>query len=105
MRITTTITFSATVLIAAGLFAQPANEPPAAKPRPARHYEGLMTWEVRDADTGAPIPCKLTFVGVEGTHDPDFTHNDIGKPEGDLAIAAYHRVFSAAGDGAVRVPP
>src|SRR5208283_474494 len=105
MRTITAITLCTTALIATGLLAQPANQPPAGKPRPARHYEGLMTWEVRDADTGAPIPCKLTFVGVEGTRDPEFTHNDIGKPEGDLAIAAYHRVFSASGDGAVRVPP
>ncbi len=108
MRMTTTIAFFATALLATTLFAaEPGGEAPAptAKPRPARHYEGLVTWEVRDADTGAPIPCKLTFVGVEGTRDPEFTHNDIGKPEGDLAIAAYQRVFSAAGDGAVRVPP
>ena len=107
MRIATTILFSATALIATALFAAPSDQAPApaAKPRPARHYEGLMTWEVRDADTGAPIPCKLTFVGIEGTREPEFTHNDIGKPEGDLAIAAYNRVFSASGDGAVRVPP
>ena len=99
--------FSATALIATARFAAPSDQAPApaSKPRPARHYEGLMTWEVRDADTGAPIPCKLTFVGVEGTREPEFTHNDIGKPEGDLAIAAYNRVLSASGDGSVRVPP
>ena len=32
-----------------------------------RHAGGLLTFDVRDAETGLPIPCKLTFVGEEGT--------------------------------------
>ena len=59
---------------------------------------------MRDADTDAPIPCKLTFVGLAGTPRPFFTHNDIGRPEGELAIAAFDRVFSAAGSEDIRVP-
>jgi hypothetical protein len=59
---------------------------------------------VRDARTGQPIPCKLTFVGVDGTPTPAFTGADIGRPEGARAIAAYDRVMSADGDGVVKVP-
>ncbi len=68
------------------------------------HAGGLLTYDVRDADSGQPIPCKLTFVGVEGTPKPTFTHNDIGRPEGELAIAAFERVFSAVGSETIRVP-
>src|ERR1039457_1596270 len=50
------------------------------------------------------IPAKLAFVGVEGTPRPVFTHNDIGRPEGELAISAFDRVFSAAGSEEIRVP-
>ena len=69
-----------------------------------RHNGGLLGFEVTDAATGLPIPCKLTFVGVEGTPRPVFTHNDIGRPEGELAISAFDRVFSAAGGEEIRVP-
>jgi hypothetical protein len=77
--------------------------PPAAE-QPNRHAGGLLAWDVRDAATDAPIPCKLTFVGVEGTPRPLFTRTDIGRPEGELAIAAFDRVFSAVGSEDVRVP-
>ena len=69
-----------------------------------RHSGGLLSFDVSDAATGLPIPCKLTFVGVEGTPRPIFTHNDIGRPEGELAISAFDRVFSAAGSEEIRVP-
>jgi hypothetical protein len=69
-----------------------------------RHRGGLLSFDVTDAATGLPIPCKLTFVGVEGTARPVFTHNDIGRPEGELAISAFDRVFSAAGSEEIRVP-
>jgi hypothetical protein len=82
---------------------EPATERPAEKVN--RHAGALVTWDVRDGDTGHPIPCKLTFIGIEGTPNPAFTHNDIGRPEGDLAIAAFHRVFSAVGREELRVPP
>src|SRR5450759_4020461 len=85
---------STRVLLAVTAFALPilrtqaSNEdPPSAKPN--RHAGGLLAFDVRDAETGQPIPCKLTFVGVEGTPRPAFTHNDIGRPEGELAIAAF----------------
>jgi hypothetical protein len=70
-----------------------------------RWADGLVYWDVRDADRGQPIPCKLTFTGVRGTINPEFTRVDIGRPEGDLAIAAFERVFSAVGEGDLRVPP
>jgi hypothetical protein len=69
-----------------------------------RHAVGLLAYDVRDAMTDATIPCKLTFIGVEGTPRPLFTHNDIGRPEGELAIGAFDRVFSAVGSEDVRVP-
>ncbi|HEX7499788.1 MAG TPA: CehA/McbA family metallohydrolase [Polyangia bacterium] len=106
-----------TVGFAVASWAKPApNEPVAggashaeadhqAVPAPAnRHSGGLVAFDVRDADTDARIPCKLTFVGLAGTPRPFFTHNDIGRPEGELAIAAFDRVFSAAGSEDIRVP-
>jgi hypothetical protein len=75
--------------------------PPAAAPRRA---EGEIVFDVRDSSKGELIPCKLTFVGVDGTPGPAFTHNDIGRPEGDGVISAYDRVMSVTGAGAVRVP-
>src|SRR5438046_1672395 len=71
---------------------------------PARRPDGDLAFDVRDAATGAPMPCKLTFVGVGGTPTPTFTRIDIGRPEGDRTIAAYDRVMSADGRGIVRVP-
>ena len=64
--------------------------------------EGIVTFDVRDAQ-GEPIPCKLTFVGVAGSADPEFTHNDIGRQEGD-AIVAYNRIMSLSGIGGAHVP-
>jgi hypothetical protein len=49
------------------------------------------------------MPCKLTLVGAEGTRDPAFTHNDIGRQEGD-AILAYNRIMSLSGLGVAHVP-
>ncbi len=84
----------------------PATLPAGVSPeeKPSRHQGPVLTWDVRDADTGEPIPCKLTFVGTDGTPNPAFTHNDIGRPEGDMVIAAYQRVFSAVGNEAIRLP-
>ncbi len=64
---------------------------------------GDFAWDVRDADTGVPIPCKLTFVGVDGTPSPAFTKNDIGRQEIG-AVAAHDRLMAAEGVGAARVP-
>jgi hypothetical protein len=66
--------------------------------------EGGLTYEVRDADTGQPIPCKLTLIGVDGTPDPRFTKNDIGRQEGDGSVVAYDRILSIGGIGVVHVP-
>ena len=60
---------------------------------------------VHQSRNRARQPCKLTFIGVEGTPNPAFTHSDIGRPEGKLAISSFHRVVSAAGSEDVRVPP
>lgn len=64
---------------------------------------GTLSFEILDSATGRPIPGKLTFVGVNGSSDPRFTTTDIGHEEGG-AVAAFSRVFSAVGVGAVRVP-
>src|SRR5215831_17192463 len=84
--------------------ARPPN-PPAAPAPPANQLraEGGLSFDVRDAQTGEPIPCKLTLVGVDGTPDPELTRVDIGRQEGN-AIAAYNRIMSLEGDGAVHVP-
>ena len=65
--------------------------------------EAALAFDVRDADTGQPIPCKLTFVGVDGTPDPSFTRVDIARQEGEGAIAAFNRVMSLTGIGVARV--
>src|SRR6185503_11983615 len=86
---------SAVVAATAGAPAPPAPTLPAA---------AGVAYDVRDAKTGQPIPCKLTFVGVDGTRDPEFTRVDIARQEGDGAIAAFNRVMSLTGVGVARVP-
>ena len=63
----------------------------AAPPLPTLPPTGGLTFEVRDADGGAPIPCKLTLLGVEGTPTPQLTHNDIGRQEGDAVVRLQPR--------------
>jgi hypothetical protein len=102
------------VVVAVGLagaaYAVAQSAAPPTSPAPVetaphnRHAGGLLAFDVRDAAGDAPIPCKLTFVGVDGTERPGFTRNDIGRPEGEWAIAAYERVFSAAGSEQIRLP-
>ena len=79
-----------------------AGAPAPAPPKLAA--EGGLAYDVRDAKTGKPIPCKLTFVGVDGTRDPEFTRVDIARQEGDGAIAAFNRVMSLTGVGVTHVP-
>ena len=88
-------------LALAGLAARGAA--PAAPVLPTLPSIGGLTYEVRDADDGALMPCKLTLLGVEGTPTPQFTHNDIGRQEGD-AVTAFNRVMSVTGVGVVPVP-
>jgi hypothetical protein len=66
--------------------------------------EGELAFDVREAPSGGPIPCKLTLVGVEGTPSPQFTRVDIGRPEGEGAIAAFNRIMTLTGVGAAHVP-
>ncbi len=62
-----------------------------------------LAYSVRDAETNELIPCKLTFLGVHGSHDPLFSMSD--KPRHlKGAIAAFNRIFSLSGTGAVRLP-
>jgi hypothetical protein len=75
-----------------------------APPLPTLPPEGGLTYEVRDADSDALIPCKLTLVGVDGTLDPRFTRNDIGRQEGEGTVVAYDRILSIGGVGVVHVP-
>jgi hypothetical protein len=75
-----------------------------APPAPKLLPEVAVTYDVRDAKTGKPIPCKLSFVGVDGTRDPEFTRVDIARQEGEGAIAAFNRVMSLTGIGVARVP-
>jgi len=75
-----------------------------AAPPPKLAAEAPLAYDVRDAKTGQPIPCKLTFIGVEGTRDPAFTRVDIARQEGDGAVAAFNRVMAISGVGVARVP-
>ena len=79
-----------------------APAPPASLPKLSP--DAGVSYDVRDAKTGKPIPCKLTFVGVDGTRDPEFTRVDIARQEGEGAIAAFNRVMSLTGVGVARVP-
>src|SRR5438309_11317597 len=69
----------------------------AVAPPPAAHVqlrpEGVLSFDVRDAKTGEPVPCKLTLAGADGTPDPELTRNDIGRQEAE-AIAASNRLTS-----------
>jgi hypothetical protein len=73
-------------------------------PPPRLPPEGGLSFDVRDAKTGEPIPCKLTLVGVDGSRDPEFTRVDVGRQEGDGAIAAFNRIMSLTGVGVAHVP-
>lgn len=76
---------------------------PAPPARVQLRPEGVLSFDVRDAKTGEPIPCKLTLVGADNTPDPELTRNDIGREEAG-AIVAYNRIMSIAGVGAAHVP-
>ncbi len=94
--------FAVVALACAGILVRRAQS--ATPPLPTLPPEGGLTFEVRDADGGALIPCKLTLVGVDGTPSPRFTKNDIGKQEGDGTVEAYDRILSLAGVGVAHVP-
>src|SRR5262249_56470311 len=66
--------------------------------------EGELSFDVREAPSGGPIPCKLTLGGVEGTPSPQFTRVDVGRPEGEAAIAAFNRTITLTGVGAAPAP-
>ena len=98
----TLIPLAATLALATvGLIAGRAHS--TVPPLPTLEPVGGLTFEVRDVDSGQRIPCKLTLLGVEGTRDPAFTRNDIGRQEGD-SVCAYNRVMSVSGVGVVPVP-
>lgn len=52
---------------------------------------GTLVVQVRD-EAGAPVPARLTFLGIDGTRSPAFTRRDIGvqQPGG---ILAFDRAF------------
>jgi len=84
---------------------KPAPKPPARPPLPLPKIAllGAFSFEVTDAATGARIPAKLTFTGVDGTRDPAFTRGDIGREE-EGGIAAYNRFWTGSGAGALPLP-
>ncbi len=88
------------LLVAGGLIARRAGS--ANSPLPTLNPQGGLSFEVLDADTGNPIPCKLTLLGVAGSATPQFTKNDIGRQEGN-AIVAFNRIMTLAGVGVVPV--
>ncbi len=77
--------------------------PPSAGMLAALAPVGPLGFEILDAATQQPMPARLTLVGVQGTADPQFTTRDIGRQEGDT-VAAYNRLMSVTGRGAVHVP-
>jgi hypothetical protein len=84
------------------LLVHAAPTPPMPAP-PVLPPQAGLSYDVRDADTGARIPCKLTLLGSGDTPTPRFTRGDIGRQEGD-AIVAYNRIMTVTGVGVVPVP-
>ena len=100
------VTTSLAVVAAVLLLRWAAHSATAPQQQPIRLMlkpEGGLSFDVRDAKTGDPMPCKLTLVGVDGTPDPEFTRIDIGRQEGD-SLTAYNRILSLTGIGVVHVP-
>lgn len=60
-------------------------------------------FEIRDAATHAPMPGKLTFIGVSGTPSPTFTTSDAAI-EDDRSMRAWNRLMTLSGTGRVAVP-
>jgi hypothetical protein len=103
-----TLLVTATAVAAMGLAALALQHTTSAAKPPGRAMpvlapEGGLAFDVRDAANNEPIPCKLTFVGVDGSPDPAFTKVDIGREESG-ALLAFNRVMSLKGAGAVHVP-
>jgi hypothetical protein len=103
-----TLLVTATAVAAMGLAALALQHTTRAAKPPGRAMpvlapEGGLAFDVRDAANNEPIPCKLTFVGVDGSPDPAFTKVDIGREESG-ALLAFNRVMSLKGAGAVHVP-
>jgi hypothetical protein len=92
------VAFAIASVVVAGAAAVTTPPPPRLPP------EGGLSFDVRDAKTGEPIPCKLTVIGVDGTPDPAFTRVDIGRPESEGTISAFNRIMSITGTGVARVP-
>jgi hypothetical protein len=65
---------------------------------------GSLEFEIRDVDTGATMPGKLTVLGTGGTLTPSWTRSDLPREESGF-IMAYDRVFSLGGVGAVPLAP
>src|SRR5947209_3138912 len=91
------------LLAGVGALVAPRSASSLPPPPPSLLPEAGLSFDVRDAETGSPIPCKLTLVGVEGSATPALTRNDIGRQE-EGAIAAHDRIMAATGVGVARVP-
>lgn len=70
--------------------------------RPVIHATGTLAITVRDQE-GAALPARITFVGIEGTARPAFTHSD-GALDQPGAILAHDRAF-LVGPASLSVPP
>lgn len=80
----------------------PALDASAAPSAPPEEPTGRLHYRVLDAASGAPIPCKLTFVRQDGGARP-FGDGDVPLVQGN-AVAGAGRVYSLSGEGALDVP-
>lgn len=80
----------------------PGAPPSSSAPTAPAPPPGTLRYRVSDAASGAPIPCKLTFVATP-PHPPPFGNGDVPLVMGD-AVAGAGRVFSLSGEGALDVP-
>jgi hypothetical protein len=63
--------------------------------------KGVFSYEVRDADTGELIPCKLTF--VSNLYYVRISRKDLQT--GDKATPSFHQIYSFSGIGKVNLLP
>jgi hypothetical protein len=83
--------------------ASPAQTSPSAVPTATAGIPSLVRFRIVDLASGRPIPCRLTFTGVQGTRDPAFSEGDLPQL-GDGWMGAYNRIFSRSGEGDLVLP-
>lgn len=78
--------------------------PPSAPGGPEGPGRGRLAFEIRDAQSGQPIPARLTLIGAGGSPDPLLADGAVGEVVG-RTLLADNTIRTLDGVGEVRVPP